>query len=560
MQEHPFAHLHQTLGNHAVARLLQTKLKVGQPNDQYEQEADRVAEQVTNMPEPVGGNGNAASNASGVVQRDLAEGHSLWRANMKEEEEQVSRQPLKEEEDKKIQRKEEEEEPVQTKAAAQQTPNLSPKAESNIHAMKGKGKALPESARGELEPRFGYDFSRVRIHTDTPAAETAHALKARAFTVGHDIAFNSGEYAPETAAGKKLLAHELTHVVQQMGGLRRREITLQRQAASRFIESGVAEGAGVGEEERLVRKWVSQGARNENMLTNKLFYRRHPETNKSEPLRKGSPAANEWMEIRNQIVRLALKTKSQAAGEARPGLQTELLKPLKQRLMQLLGAHGPELKAPSDATVESQAVAAKTRMESEITATLREAMALEDELRKKHPNYGKEAGFEGYGEGKDQYVCTTFAQEVLRRAGYEISGDIGKQLNISIDWEKELGKKKPSKDEKKRALADLVKQGDPRTKGVVLALVSSGQGVEIQVDDLQPGDFVQYWYASGGHVIQVKEVQRQKGSLIVQAHGSHGSKHGVATITLTLKKKGKLSSWLKKVYCVRPNPNYPFAK
>lgn len=270
---HPALHLHQTLGNRAVARMLQAKLKVGQPNDQYEQEADRVAEQVTNMPEPVGGNGKAASGASGVVQRDLAEGRSLQRADMKdeeevqrqpleeedkkiqrqeeeeeqvnrqpleeedkkmqrkeEEEEQVSRQPLKEE-DKKINRKEEEEESVQTKAAAQQAPGISPKVESNIHAMKGAGKALPETSRAELEPRFGYDFSDVRIHSDTRSAETAQALKARAFTVGHDIAFNSGEYAPESASGKKLLAHELTHVIQQdgqTGTLRSKGIELQK--------------------------------------------------------------------------------------------------------------------------------------------------------------------------------------------------------------------------------------------------------------------------------------------------------------------------------------------
>ena len=236
LPSHPLLDMQQTLGNRAVGRMLQAKLKVGQPNDQYEQEADRVAEQVTNMPEPVGGNGKAVSSASGVAQRDLAEGQGPQEEKDKKiqrqeegEDEKIQRQ--EDEEDKKIQRKEEEEEPVQTKAAGQQTPNLSPKVESNIHAMKGAGQALPEASRAELEPRFGYDFSHVRVHTDTPASETAHALKARAFTVGHDIAFNSGEYAPESTTGKKLLAHELTHVIQQdgqTGTLRSKGIEVQK--------------------------------------------------------------------------------------------------------------------------------------------------------------------------------------------------------------------------------------------------------------------------------------------------------------------------------------------
>jgi hypothetical protein len=67
-----------------------------------------------------------------------------------------------------------------------------------------------------MEPRFGYDFGQVRVHADAKAAESARALQARAYTVGHDLLFAAGEYAPENAAGQVLLAHELAHVVQQM--------------------------------------------------------------------------------------------------------------------------------------------------------------------------------------------------------------------------------------------------------------------------------------------------------------------------------------------------------
>jgi hypothetical protein len=69
-----------------------------------------------------------------------------------------------------------------------------------------------------MEPRFGYDFSGVRIHTDARAAELAGAIQARAFAVGQEIVFGAGEFAPETNHGRQLMAHELTHVVQQERG------------------------------------------------------------------------------------------------------------------------------------------------------------------------------------------------------------------------------------------------------------------------------------------------------------------------------------------------------
>jgi hypothetical protein len=69
-----------------------------------------------------------------------------------------------------------------------------------------------------MEPRFAHDFSRVRVHTDSTAAHAATALQARAFTIGRDVVFNANEYAPTTTEGRRLLAHELAHVVQQTAG------------------------------------------------------------------------------------------------------------------------------------------------------------------------------------------------------------------------------------------------------------------------------------------------------------------------------------------------------
>jgi hypothetical protein len=85
-----------------------------------------------------------------------------------------------------------------------------------VHDVLGSpGQPLDAQTRTFMEPRFGHDFSRVRIHADVRAAESARAVEARAYTVGSDIVFGSGQYAPHTAVGQRLLAHEITHVLQQ---------------------------------------------------------------------------------------------------------------------------------------------------------------------------------------------------------------------------------------------------------------------------------------------------------------------------------------------------------
>src|SRR5262245_24007541 len=93
--------------------------------------------------------------------------------------------------------------------------------------LRSPGQPLDRATQAFMEPRFGHDFSRVRVHTDTKAAESAQAVNALAYAVGKDIAFAPGQYAPSTVEGQVLLAHELTHVAQQAwttpvprGGLR----------------------------------------------------------------------------------------------------------------------------------------------------------------------------------------------------------------------------------------------------------------------------------------------------------------------------------------------------
>jgi hypothetical protein len=89
------------------------------------------------------------------------------------------------------------------------------RAEGASLPVRGPGRPLPAAVRARYEEQFSYDFSRVRIHTDAGAAATAGGLSSNAFTVGHHVAFAPGRYAPETESGRRLLAHELTHVIQQ---------------------------------------------------------------------------------------------------------------------------------------------------------------------------------------------------------------------------------------------------------------------------------------------------------------------------------------------------------
>ncbi|MBM3235923.1 DUF4157 domain-containing protein [Candidatus Poribacteria bacterium] len=183
--------LQRQYGNRFVQRVIvqhviQTKLQVSQPGDIYEQEADRVAEKVMQMPEP-----------------------QMQRQPIEEEEEiqMVQRQPIEEEEEK-----------LQAKELPDQIAGVNSNLESRINVIRGSGQPLPDSDRAFFEPRFGYDFSQVRVHKDSQAAEAAHVVNARAFTMGRNIVFGAGEYEPATSRGKHLLAHELVHVVQQNGG------------------------------------------------------------------------------------------------------------------------------------------------------------------------------------------------------------------------------------------------------------------------------------------------------------------------------------------------------
>ena len=215
---HPLLQLQPRLGNRRVNHLIQTKLKVGKPGDIYEQEADRVADTVMRMSAPQLYPGVSVA---GTVQTKPLMGQITPLVQRQEEEEETAqtlqRQEEEEETAQTLQRQEEEEE-AQAKEAPHQTPTVTPNLEARIQSVRGGGKSLSSSALNFFEPRFGADFSDVRVHTDSQAASMSKELNAQAFTIGNDIFFDAGRYEPHTITGKHLLAHELTHTVQQQPG------------------------------------------------------------------------------------------------------------------------------------------------------------------------------------------------------------------------------------------------------------------------------------------------------------------------------------------------------
>jgi hypothetical protein len=103
-------------------------------------------------------------------------------------------------------------------ASSEFAPSYPPVSELLNEVLGGPGQSLDSETRNFMESRFGYDFSQVKLHTDTKAAESAAAVNAKAYTVGDEIVFGAGEFSPGTVEGRRLLAHELTHVVQQPAG------------------------------------------------------------------------------------------------------------------------------------------------------------------------------------------------------------------------------------------------------------------------------------------------------------------------------------------------------
>jgi hypothetical protein len=181
----PLVALQQSIGNRAVGRLVQAKLKVARPGDRFEREADRVAEEVLRLPDGAAAAAivdAAAPGNAALAGRAGAGGSVLGGADP---------------------------------PGALSTPGPA------VHAALSSGAAgnpLPPASRAFFEPRLGADLSAVRLHTGPAAGAAAAELGANAFTYGQSIHFGHGRFAPESGEGQRLLAHELVHTIQQAGG------------------------------------------------------------------------------------------------------------------------------------------------------------------------------------------------------------------------------------------------------------------------------------------------------------------------------------------------------
>jgi|GEM_PF-685871 len=245
---------------------IQTKLEVSNPDDPQEKEADAMADKVMRMPAPESASVEEKKEDESV-QKQEEEKPQEEQVQAKEEEEQekeeqvqaklyqqnsfvIHRQQEQESEEEetiqakhaeRVSRKEEREselppppsniqtgggftvytkrirgpDGVHLKQAGRAPPAQSQHFETQLSSTKGKGSVLPDSTRQFMENRFEADFSQVRVHTGSEAGVLSRSIHAQAFTHGSDIYFNSGKYSPHTSGGSLLLAHELTHTIQQ---------------------------------------------------------------------------------------------------------------------------------------------------------------------------------------------------------------------------------------------------------------------------------------------------------------------------------------------------------
>jgi hypothetical protein len=185
----------------------QPKLSINQPNDVYEQEADQMADKVMRMP---------AGNLSPSFFSPAVD--------------TISRKCQHCEDEEKLHRKE------STNGEVHGSSEL----DNYVGSLGSSGQNLSSTYRQFFEPRFGQDFSNVRIHTDSVAAKSAQSINALAYTTGNNIVFNNGQYAPESDSGKRLIAHELTHVVQQRGSIQPKLIQRFTPSCEALLNSSMA--------------------------------------------------------------------------------------------------------------------------------------------------------------------------------------------------------------------------------------------------------------------------------------------------------------------------------
>lgn len=228
---------------------IQAKLTIGEPGDKYEQEADETARQ--------------------VVQRiHQPQSEKLQRESLPDEEDELQMKP-----EGNIQRESlpDEEDELQMKPMVQRVSDGGMAAtqdlEASINQARGGGQPLANNIREPMEQGFGADFSRVKVHTDTQSDQLNRSIQAKAFTTGQDVFFRQGAYEPGSRGGQELIAHELTHVVQQ-SGIIQRKVTVAQQVLdalniwikvkeTQFYQEASLNKNEEEEAKKILEKWVS---------------------------------------------------------------------------------------------------------------------------------------------------------------------------------------------------------------------------------------------------------------------------------------------------------------
>ena len=262
---------------------IQTKLTIGEPNDKYEVEADATADKVVQKlsepksNSPFEGSKGGAVKSNSIIQKKCSDCEEKEKLQKKENEEllqnklEIQRKPIFEsnaeapeadvqtklistpiiqakcskcEEEEKLQKKEEQsddEMDVQAKSTDSPTEG-SPDLQTSLNSSKGGGSSLSSDTQSSMGSAFGADFSKVRIHTGTEAVQMNKQLGAQAFTHGNDIYFNEGKYDTNSSSGKHLLAHELTHTVQQGASVQKKpDVQLAEEVDKEELERQIKE-------------------------------------------------------------------------------------------------------------------------------------------------------------------------------------------------------------------------------------------------------------------------------------------------------------------------------
>jgi Domain of unknown function (DUF4157) len=225
-----------TLALPATGALVQRKLTLGTPGDMYEQEADRVARQVV----------------------DEIHSTPVREQNSQSEEERIPAGG----EAGRVQRQ------ITVRSAGDAGGELSSEWEGELQRAKSGGQPLSPSVKEPMERAFGADFGGVRVHTGAQADRLARSIQAKAFTTGQDVYFRQGAYEPGSRGGKELIAHEMTHVVQQKGNkqkkVQRWKEGVEKAKANGVVWQRITEQHVAGKA-TLLTKYIELGEKGQNM-------------------------------------------------------------------------------------------------------------------------------------------------------------------------------------------------------------------------------------------------------------------------------------------------------